>query len=163
MINMSQNKKRDSFWWGSLILVIYGVALTTIMMVMMVMYISNPILPEEEPQIGNTFAGLQEINPGLANYIWWVQNAFSLPGFTYPAIFTIALAWKGLRNRQKWAWYTILIPNIAFWILFYVGCRAMHTTYLEHWLVFTPFFVLFLIGVILPARQILASKDQKGV
>ena len=159
---MSQPKRRDSVWWGSLILVIYGVAFATIMMLMMTTYLSNPILPEEEAELGFTFAEIQDTNPYLADYIWWVQNAFSMPGFTWLALVTIPLAWKAVRNRQRWAWYTLLILNIPFWLLFYVGCRAIHTTYVEHWLVFTPFLVLFLIGMILPARQILAPKDVEG-
>ena len=161
---MSQPKKRDSVQWGSLILVIYGVAFAILMMLMLVMYLSNPIAAEEEPLLGFTFAEIQILNPYLADYIWWVQNAFALPGFTWPAIFTIPLAWKALRNRQRWAWYTILIPNLAFWLLFYVGCRALHPAQFgsvvigAHWFFFTPFFVLFLIGIILPARQILAPR-----
>ena len=97
---MSQPEKRDSVWWGSLILVIYGVAFSAIMLFMMVQYLSNPILAEEVPQIGHTFAELQVVNPGLANYIWWVQNAFSLPGFTYPALFT----WTEQESTTALAW-----------------------------------------------------------
>lgn len=130
--------------------------------------ILEAIAPEEEPLLGFTFAEIQDLNPYLADYIWWVQNAFALPGFTYPAIFVIPLAWFALRNRQRWAWYTILIPNLAFWLLFYAGCRVLHPAQFgsvvigAHWAFFTPFFILFLIGIILPARQILAQKDAEG-
>ena len=159
---MSQLKKRDSLWWGSRILVGYGVALTLIMGLMMVMYSSNPILPEEEPLFGFTFAEVQLTNPYLADYIWWVQMAFSLPGFTYPALFTISLAWYGVRNRQKWAWFSILVPNLVFWGLFYVGCKSMHpTTYIDHWTIFSSFFVVLLVGLILSARQIFSPTNLK--
>jgi len=154
---MSQTENRDSVWWGSLLIAIYGVAFSATMIAMMTQYLSNPIIPEEVPLIGYTFAELQVVNPGLATYIWWVQNAFSMPGFTYPALFTLALAWKGVRTRQKWAWYTIAIIQTPFWILFYVGCRALHTTYLIHWAIFTPFLVLLVIGLTLSGREILAQ------
>lgn len=159
---MSQPKKRGSVWWGSLILVIYGVAFTIVMMLMMTTYLSNPILPEEAAKLGFTYAEIQTTNPYLANYIWWILNAWTLPETIFIALFTIPVAWKAVRNLQKWAWYTLLIINIPFWLLFYVACRAIHTTYVEHWLLLTPFFALFLIGMIVPARQILAPKDAEG-
>jgi hypothetical protein len=129
---------------------------------MMTTYLSNPILPEEAAQLGFTYAEIQETNPYLASYIWWIMNAWILPMTLFIALFTIPVAWKAVKTRQKWAWYTLLIIDVPFWLLFYVTCRAIHTTYLQHWLMFTPFFALFLIGMILPARQILAPKNAEG-
>jgi len=159
---MSSTKKRDSVWWGSLILVIYGVAYAIFFMLLMTQLLSNPLFPEEEAQLGFTYAQIQGTNPYLAKYLWWVLNAWTYPGGLIITLFTIPLAWKGVRNRQRWAWYTLLIINVPFWLLFYVACRAIHTTCVQHWLMFTPFFALFLIGMILPARQILAPKDAEG-
>lgn len=156
MTHLNQAKRRDSVWWGSLILVIYGVVAILLMAPMMVQTLSDPFIPEEP---GISYAEIQDSHPVLANWVWWTMNAFSNPGFIYPFIFTIPLAWWGLRNRHKWAWYTILIPNLILWLLFYPGCHGAHPeTFASHWAVFTPFLVLFLIGMILPARKILAPR-----
>ena len=158
---MSQPKKRDSVWWGSLILVIYGVAYAIFFMLLMSRLLSNPLFPEEEAQLGFTYAEIQGTNPYLAKYLWWVLNAWTYPGGLIITLFTIPLAWKGVRNRQRWAWYTLLM-NIPLSLITYVVCNALHTEYVAHWLMLTPFFALFLIGMILPARQILAPKDAEG-
>jgi hypothetical protein len=159
---MSQPKKRDSVWWGSLILVIYGVAHAVTMVLMMTTYLSNPLIPEEEAQLGSTFAQIQVTNPYLAKYIWWIINAWVLPYALLLTLVVIPLAWKAVKKRQKWAWYTILTIEIPFWLLFYAVCIHLHTNWVQHWLIFTPFFILFLIGMILPARQILAPKNAEG-
>ena len=155
---MSQ-PKRDSVWWGSLIVAAYGVAFGIVAILMWTMYLSNPILPEEAAKFGFTYAEIQTTNPYLASYIWWVVNAWVLPYSILIAFVNVPIAWKAVRNRQKWAWYTLLFVNIPFWLLFYAACYNIHTTYVQHWLMFTPFFALFIIGMILPARQLLAPKD----
>jgi hypothetical protein len=155
---MSQPKKRDSIWWGSLILVIFGVAYAIFFMLLMTQLLSNPLFPEEEAQLGFTYAEIQGTNPYLAKYLWLILNAWTYPGGLIITLFTIPLAWKGVRNRQRWAWYTLLM-NIPLWLVTYATCRALHTGWVVHWLIFTPFFALFLIGMVLPARQILAPKN----
>ena len=71
-------------------------------------------------------------------------------------LFVVLMAWKSYRKAEKWSWYTLLVTGIIGW-----GSSLTHSIAvgcLTGLVVVYVGIVLFVIGIVLPAKAILGKK-----
>lgn len=134
-------------------------AIGVVSMVYSVIIAATPLLGEAE-YVGTTFANLQVANSKIANIIW--HDMVSFGSITFGAsLLGVFLAWKGLTNGSRLAWYSLLILGVALLVALPVAHFPIGNTSLVH---IGPGFVLlavYLVALAISAKAVF-SKMRSG-
>ena len=150
-----ERKRLDKLRVASILLVI--IAVITIMFG--IVYFFTPChvqwnilgIPYHEDFIDMTHGEISKINPKLADSL---LLSLKLIGVTFIGlgIWGIAVSLNSYRKGEKWAWYATLITNLVVLIPLLVISHSVEAPVFPIVLIM---FIVFLIAILLPAKEVL--------